>query len=70
VILILYLGIQQVEANIVIPRVMNKAVGLDPIIVILGIMMGNQLAGALGSLLSVPVMAVLSVLYEESQTLD
>jgi predicted PurR-regulated permease PerM len=65
IIFILYLLIQQVEANIVIPRVMNKAVGLDPVIVIIGIMVGNSLMGPIGSLFSVPVMAVLSVLYEE-----
>jgi predicted PurR-regulated permease PerM len=65
IILISYILIQQVEANIVIPRVMNKAVGIDPMIVIIGIMIGNSLMGALGSLLSVPIMAVLSVLYEE-----
>lgn len=65
IILITYLLIQQIEANIVIPRVMNRAVGIDPMIVIIGIMIGNSLMGALGSLLSVPIMAVLSVLYEE-----
>jgi predicted PurR-regulated permease PerM len=67
IILVMYVGIQQVEANVIIPRVMNKAVGLDPILVILGIMIGNTLIGALGSLLSVPVMAVISVLYEEAR---
>jgi predicted PurR-regulated permease PerM len=65
VILLIYLGIQQVESNIVIPRVMNKAVGLDPIAVIVGIMIGNTVLGPLGSFLSVPVMAVGSVLYDE-----
>ena len=65
VILGVYLGIQQVESNYVIPKVMNKAVGLDPILVILGIMIGNNLMGAIGSLLSVPLMAVGSVLYDE-----
>ncbi len=65
IILMSYLLIQQIEANIVIPRVMNRAVGIDPMLVIIGIMTGNSLMGALGSLLSVPVMAVLSVLYEE-----
>jgi predicted PurR-regulated permease PerM len=65
IILITYIIIQQIEANIIIPRVMNKAVGIDPMIVIIGIMIGNSLMGALGSLLSVPIMAVLSVLYEE-----
>lgn len=67
VILLMYIVIQQVESNIVIPRVMNKAVGIDPMIVIIGIMIGNTLIGPLGSLLSVPIMAVLSVLYEEWQ---
>jgi predicted PurR-regulated permease PerM len=65
VVLIAYIVIQQIESNIIIPRVMNKAVGIDPMIVIIGIMVGNSLMGALGSLLSVPIMAVLSVLYEE-----
>jgi predicted PurR-regulated permease PerM len=65
IILMTYLGIQQVESNIVIPRVMSKAVGLDPIITILGIIIGNNLMGPIGSLLSVPIMAVGSVLYDE-----
>jgi predicted PurR-regulated permease PerM len=64
-VLVLYLVIQQIETNVVIPRVMNRAVGIDPVIVIIGIMVGNTLMGPLGSLLSVPVMAVLSVMYEE-----
>ena len=64
-VLIVYLVIQQIETNVVIPRVMNRAVGIDPVIVIIGIMVGNTLMGPLGSLLSVPVMAVLSVMYEE-----
>ncbi len=65
IILVIYLVIQQVESNIVIPRVMSKAVGLDPIVTILGIIIGNNLMGPIGSLLSVPVMAVGSVLYDE-----
>lgn len=62
-----YLGIQQAESNIIIPKVMNKAVGIDPILVIIGILVGSTLMGPLGSLLSVPVMAVISVLFEEWQ---
>ena len=64
-VLVTYLIIQQIETNIVIPRVMNRAVGIDPVIVIVGIMTGNTLIGPLGSLLSVPIMAVISVLYDE-----
>ena len=70
IILMVYLVIQQVESNIVIPRVMSKAVGLDPIVTILGIIIGNNLMGPIGSLLSVPVMAVGSVLYEEFKNKD
>ena len=69
IIFAMYLGIQQVEANIVIPKVMNKAVGLDPILVLLAIMIGNSVLGAMGSLLSVPIMAVISVLYEETKNI-
>jgi predicted PurR-regulated permease PerM len=62
-----YIGIQQVESNVIIPKVMNKAVGIDPILVIVGILIGSNLMGPIGSLLSVPVMAVISVLFEEWQ---
>ena len=51
----LYLVIQQLEGNILVPKVMQKTVGLNPIVVIIVILLGAKIAGVLGALLSIPV---------------
>lgn len=61
----LYLVIQQIEGNIIIPQVMKKAVGLNPVLVILAILIGTKLAGLIGLVVAVPTAAVLSVFIDE-----
>lgn len=63
--LLVYLIIQQLEGNILVPRIMAKAVGLNPFIVILAILIGGKLYGLMGVLLSVPLAAVISVVAED-----
>lgn len=60
-----YLLLQQLEGNILVPRVMKQAVGLDPVLVILALMVGARLAGPMGALISVPATAVLVIIYQE-----
>jgi len=59
--LVVYLIIQQLENNILVPRIMAKAVGLNPVVVILAIIIGGKLYGLVGVFISVPLAAVLSV---------
>lgn len=61
----LYVLIQQIESHIVVPQVMKKAVGLDPIIVILALLAGAKLGGILGAILAVPIATIISVLIHE-----
>ncbi|MDP3995095.1 MAG: AI-2E family transporter [bacterium] len=61
-VVILYLVIQQLEGNIIVPKVMQRAVGLNPIVVIVAILLGAKLAGVLGAILAIPVtVAVMTV---------
>lgn len=53
----IYLLVVQLQANIIAPRVMGTAVRLRPAIVLLGLLIGFQVGGLLGSLLAVPVIA-------------
>ncbi len=53
----LYVIIQQVENTFVVPRVLGGAVGLHPLVVILGVVIGANVAGILGALLAAPVIA-------------
>lgn len=64
-ILIWYVLVQQVEAQFLVPRIMGKALGLSPVIVILAILIGAKLLGILGVLLAVPIAAALSVIAQE-----
>lgn len=60
-IVVLYLVIQQLENSLIVPKVMQKAVGLNPIIVIVALMIGGKLGGVIGTLLAVPVAAAIGV---------
>lgn len=55
----LYVIIQQFENHLIYPLVVTKVVGVPPLLVIIALLVGAQLAGFLGIILSVPVAAVL-----------
>ena len=58
---VLYYIIQLVENNIIVPKLMQKVVGLNPIIIIAVLMIGFQVAGPIGAILSIPVATALNV---------
>jgi len=62
---LLFIVIQQVESMLIVPKVMNKAIDLDPVITILGIVAGSMLFGLLGVILIIPLIAVLKIVVVE-----
>lgn len=64
-VLILYVVIQQLENNLIVPKVMAKSVGLNPLVVIVAILIGAQISGVVGALMAVPVATALAVFLEE-----
>lgn len=60
-----YLAIQQLENHIIVPQVMKRAVGLNPLVVILAIAVGGRLLGIAGALLAVPITVVGQIIVEE-----
>ena len=62
-----FLVIQQIEGNFFVPKVMERTVGLDAIVVIVAIMVGSQILGILGALLAIPISVILVILYNEWQ---
>lgn len=57
--------IQQVENYVFVPKVMEKSVGVSPIITLLALAIGFRLAGLVGAVISVPVVITLQVLSKE-----
>lgn len=54
-VVILYIIIQQLENNLLVPKVMQKVIGLNPIVIIIVMLLGARLLGILGILLAIPV---------------
>jgi len=57
--------LQQIEGNLIYPRVVGNAIGLSGLWVLLAVTVGGSLFGVLGILLGVPVMAVIYELFRE-----
>ena len=64
-VIILYVVVQQIESHIIVPVVMRKTIGLNPLIVVLALLVGGKLGGIFGVLLSVPVAAILVEFLED-----
>ncbi|MDZ7586306.1 MAG: AI-2E family transporter, partial [Patescibacteria group bacterium] len=61
----LYVLIQQLENNLIVPKVMSKAVGLSPLIVILALIAGFRIAGIAGTILSVPTVLLIEIVVND-----
>lgn len=68
VVTLLYIVIQMLENNILVPKIMQRAVGLNPVIVIIAVMIGANLMGVIGALLSIPFVSFLIVLFNSITT--
>jgi predicted PurR-regulated permease PerM len=66
-VVILYLIIQQLENHLLVPVVMSKSVGLNPVLVILGILVGGSLGGWLGAIIAVPILSGVQVFLNDMQ---
>lgn len=52
----LYIIVQQIENNLLVPIVMKRSVGLPPVLTILALMIGGRFGGIAGAVLAVPVL--------------
>ena len=57
-VLVMWTVIQQAENHILVPLVLGKTTGLNPVVVMLAILIGWKLAGVVGALLGVPVATI------------
>ncbi len=57
--------IQQLENNVLVPIIMSKAIGTDPVIVVIALLAGAKIAGLLGMILAVPAVIVLQEIIDD-----
>ncbi|HKS69710.1 MAG TPA: AI-2E family transporter [Ktedonobacterales bacterium] len=60
-VIVLFMVLQQVEGNTLVPLVMHHAVEINPLLVVVAVLIGGALFGVAGSVLSVPLAALLEV---------
>jgi predicted PurR-regulated permease PerM len=67
-----YVLIQQIENNFLVPRIMGQSLKLHPLFVLVGVVVGTSFAGLLGAFLAAPVLASLKVLglYAHAKLVD
>ncbi|HEY1295704.1 MAG TPA: AI-2E family transporter [Chloroflexota bacterium] len=59
------LVVEQLEGDLIVPRIMGSATSIHPVAVLLAILAGAQLGGATGALLAVPVAGFIAVVVDE-----
>ncbi|WP_299541386.1 AI-2E family transporter [uncultured Streptomyces sp.] len=71
-VLAIIIVVQQLEGNVFQPMIQSRGLGLHAAVVLLAVTLGGSLAGIVGSLLAVPVAAVLAVVwnYVRQQLVD
>lgn len=55
----LYIFIQQIENHVLVPLIMGRTLGINPVVVIIALLVGFNLTGILGLLLAVPVATII-----------
>jgi predicted PurR-regulated permease PerM len=56
---------QQVENHLLVPKIMQRQVGVSPVIVITALLVGGSLLGIIGAVLAVPTAAIVQVVMQE-----
>jgi predicted PurR-regulated permease PerM len=73
-VIVFYILVQQVENNLIVPRVLGSALELSPLVVMTGILIGISVGGILGALVATPVIAsfreVLHYIYRKMHDQD
>ncbi len=57
-----FVAVQQIETHYLTPRVMSRSVGVDPLLVIVGIFTGFALLGVIGGIIAIPILGTIATL--------
>jgi len=61
----LFLIVQQLENNLIVPMVMSKVIGLQPPIIMIALLIGAKIAGVGGAFLAIPSVIVIKIVLRE-----
>ncbi|MDZ7743925.1 MAG: AI-2E family transporter [Bacteroidota bacterium] len=67
-VLLLYVGVQTFEGNVLTPKIVGSQASLNPLIAILSIIIGGVIWGIAGMILFVPFVAILKVVFDHIES--
>ena len=65
-VLIVYIAVQQVESNMIIPLVMSRTTRLHPAVIAIGVLAVGRLFGIVGLFVAVPIISAVVILVQET----
>jgi len=65
-VILFFIAQQQLENHLLVPKIMQRQVGISPVFVIIALLIGGSLLGVIGAILAVPTAAILQVLLEDT----
>ena len=64
-VLVLYGAIQQLEGNIITPKIVGDKVKINPLVAIVGLLFGALIWGVAGIILSIPILAIIRIIFNQ-----
>ncbi len=65
-----FLVLHQLEANVLVPKIMERRVGVSPVVVMIALLIGGALWGLVGAILAIPTAAIISVIVSEFASVE
>jgi predicted PurR-regulated permease PerM len=65
IVLVVAIPLYQLTANVLVPKLFARAVGLNPVVIVIVMLIGAKLAGGLGLILAIPVSSIIDVVVRE-----
>ncbi len=62
---ILFFIVHQLESNFLIPLIMRRTIGINPVVVVIALLAGSQIAGLIGIILAVPTAVIIEELFDD-----
>ncbi len=63
--IILFFVIHQIENHILVPLIVGRVVGIDPVMVVLAILAGSQIDGLVGAVIAIPVAIIIQEVMDD-----
>ena len=63
--LVLVLALQQIEGLVLVPQIQGRVISISPAVALVSVIAGSTLAGIIGALIAIPLVAIVTVVVEE-----